>query len=193
MLSVLEVLRRDAGLTQAELATRAKVARSTVTSIELGHRPSGATLTRIASALGDALGREVVPETLTEPDILIDPELAPLVYRVGQLLRWLPFDYPSDGVWEALTPPGMSSPDYLHGKWHYIVSALAFDDSRRVYADIGAEMRYILLFLRPTPRLIEALTESFHCQNPDIARRWCDDLLASAWRVWTATQSEAPF
>lgn len=63
---------------------------------------------------------------------------------------------------------------------------------RRVYADIGAAMRYILLFLRPTQELIDALTESFSCQNPDIARRWCEDLLASAWRIWTATQSEAP-
>jgi transcriptional regulator with XRE-family HTH domain len=198
MILGLEKLRRDAGLTQAELASRAKLARSTVTSIELGHRPSDTTLERLASVLEEALGRGIGPTALIDPDLLVDPELAPLTFRVGQLLQWLPFDHPQDKVWVALTPEGMHSSDYLREKWHYIVSSLTFDDTPHFSAGLshglfGSQMRYILLFLKSTPETIDALSTCFATQeNPVIARQWCDDLLTSAWRIWTATQSGPP-
>ena len=66
--SILAAARRKAGLTQRELATRARTAQSAIARLEQGRAsPTFATLERLAAAAGFTLRVELVPIPPTDP------------------------------------------------------------------------------------------------------------------------------
>lgn len=189
----MEARRKDVGLTQAALAQKAGVARSTVIAIELGHHSTPETRERIADALTASGARGVNGDSLILVEVYQDPELGPKAHRLGNLLCWLPFEDPNDQIWDALKPAGMRSGDYLLDNLGRIAAELTTDDDRRYHVDIGYEMRYILLFLRRTPNTLAALSQAFATtEAPEVAARWYDDVQASAWSLWSATQPGPP-
>lgn len=192
MLTRLETLRKDVNLTQAALAKEAGVARSTVIEIENGHPSTPATLTALAEALKANGIQRLQSARLTDVQIFLDPELGPKAHRLGKLLRWLPFDYPEDKIWEVLKPQGMHSGGYLLDRLKRLSDLLITYDSRRDVLDVGEETRYVLLFLPRTQAVIAGLTELFAVDSEEIARCWYDDVIASAWAVWAATQKRPP-
>lgn len=192
MLTRLEVLRKDLNMTQAALAKQAGIHRSTLAEIEHGHPSTPATLKALAEALKANGIQRVSSQRLTDIEIFLDPELGPKAHQLGKLLRWLPFDYPEDPIWEALKPRGMHDTAYLRDRLKRLSDLLITDDPRRDVLDVGEEMKYVLLFLPRTQAILDALTELFAVGSAEVARRWYGEVIGSAWSVWIATQDGPP-
>jgi transcriptional regulator with XRE-family HTH domain len=101
--------RTDAGLTQAELASRSGTSQATLSAYEHGHKvPSAATLGRILAAAGFRLVAEPASRAVTSPGRARLEELGDTLAQVLELAAELPVRHSPTLRYPRL-PAGMGS------------------------------------------------------------------------------------
>lgn len=188
---MLEHLRQMTGLTQRDLATRARVTQETVSQLENGkvERPRLDTLIKLCAALDLP---DMQPRDLLEPcPLYADPEVGPAVTRLVGLLKVLPPAGKPDRFWETLAEHLDYRDDYPARSIAAHLDLVQRGERRSWAADLA---EYTLMFFNPDDDTLVRLLDEAARIGPTrwVARRWCQDVTEAAWVIHRAALSSYP-